>query len=66
MISANTLKSRSMSRPSRNELVILGIPSASKRIAGQLEASTFNLKIRFDDSVRAFSFSHPHSYPTNQ
>lgn len=66
LISSNTLKSRSMSRPSRNEPVMLGIPSASKQMAVQHEANTFNLKIRFDDWVRAFSFSRPHSYPTNQ
>ena len=28
--------------------------------------STFDSKIRFDVPVRAFSFSYPHSYPTNQ
>lgn len=66
MISVNTLKSRSMSRLSRNEPVMLGIPSASKQMAVQHEASTFDFKIRFDDFVRAFSFSYPHSYPTNQ
>ena len=66
LISSNTLKSQSMSRPSRNESVMLGIPSASKQMAVQHESNTFNLKIRFDDWVRAFSFSHPHSYPANQ
>ena len=40
--------------------------SASKQIVVQHEASIFDLKIRFDDSVRAFSFSYPHPYLTNQ
>lgn len=66
MNSANTPRSLSMSRPSRNELAILAILSVSKQTVIQHEANTFDFRIRFDDSVRAFSFSYPHSYLTNQ